>query len=138
MKNSPILRASLAIISIFVTMLAALLELYAGMAWAHRAAYAATQRFGAPGILSLLAAACVITVIELIRGRTWAWWSTLIVAAMVLAFGLFCLVCAFRPITPFEHSEFPFLILTGMVFAVPAAITGVLLNLPAVRRKFLG
>jgi len=109
------------------------------MAWTARwAGEAASSRFGTPAILSFCAAACIITLIELIRGRRWAWWSTLTMAAMVLAFGLFCLVCAFRPLTTFEHSEFPFLLSTGMMFAIPAGITGALLNLPPVRRRFLG
>jgi cytochrome bd-type quinol oxidase subunit 2 len=137
MKKSTTLWAALAVISFFLITLAALLEMYAGMAWAHRAGAATSGRWST-GFLSLLAAACVVTVIEFIRGRAWAWWMTLMLAAMVLAFGLFCLVCAFRPLTPFEHSEFPFLIMAGIVFAVPAAITGALLNLPAVRRRFLG
>jgi len=139
MKQPPSFWVSLALVSLFLAMLAALLELYAGMAWAaHRAGDPMSQRVGTPAILSFLAATCVITVVELIRGRRWAWWSTLTIAAMVLAFGLFCLVCAFRPVTPFEHSEFPFLLRAGTIFALPAAIIGVLLNLPPVRRRYLG
>jgi hypothetical protein len=139
MKNPRAFWASIALISLFVVLLATLLEICAAMAWTARwAGEAARSRFGTPAILSLCAAVCVITLIELIRGRRWAWWSTLTMAAMVLAFGVFCLVCAFRPLTAFEHSEFPFLLSTGIMFALPGGITGALLNLPPVRRRFLG
>ena len=123
-------RFAIAAISLFVLLLAMVLGVYAVRVWRGTAAPFDSVT------LTFVAVACVLTVVYLNRGRLWAWWSALVVAAMVLAFGAFCIFCAVYPTNIFEHAERSFLLLAGLVFGVPAAITGVLLNIPPVRRGF--
>jgi hypothetical protein len=127
---SKVSKLAIAAISLFVLLLALLLAIYAVSFWRSAAAPLDSLT------LTIVAAACIVTVVYLNRGRLWAWWSALVVAAMVLAFGAFCIFCAFYPITIFEQTERSFLLMAGLVFGVPAAITGVLLNIPPVRRGF--
>jgi Kef-type K+ transport system membrane component KefB len=132
-------RASVAIISVFGALLAGLLSFYALFPWTiDRAGLDFARRFGISALMSALAIACIFTVVQFVRGRKWAWWSTQVVAAMILAFGLLCLCSAFSPTNDFERSEADFLLMAGIVFAIPSIITGALLNVPPVRRRFLG
>lgn len=129
---STVSKFAVATISLFVLLLALLLGIYAVSAWAAPGTIAPFSSL----MLTLLAAVCLITVVYLNRGSLWAWWSALVVSAMVLAFGAFCIFCAYYPRTIFEQSERSFLLIAGLVFGVPAALVGVLLNIPPVRRGF--
>ncbi len=126
-------------ISIFGALLAGLLSFYAVFPWmTGRTGFDFARRFAASAAMSLLAVACFFTVVQLIRGKKWAWWSAQVLAAMSLGFGLLCLWYAFFPTNDFERSEAAFLLLAGFVFSIPSIITGTLLNVPPVRRRFLG
>jgi len=136
MSQVGIERAAVAVISLFAAMLAALLSFYALFPWTVGAPdIAVGQRLVLSGSMSVLATAGFFTLVQFIRGRRWAWWIVFIAAAMALAFGMLCLWCAFFPTNYFERSQTAFLLLAGLMFAVPAAITGMLLNLPQVRGR---
>jgi len=138
MSVSGIQRVSVAAISTFGALLAGLLSFYAVFPWViGRPSIDLARRFGISLLMSLLAIACIFTVVQFVRGRKWAWWSVQVLAAMILAFGLLCLWCAFFPINDFERSEAAFLLMAGLIFAIPSVITGTLLNVPPVRRRFL-
>jgi len=136
MSQVGIERAAVAVISLFGALLASLVSFYAVFPWTIGAPNIAVgQRLVLSGAMSALAIAGIFTVMQFVRGKRWAWWTALVVAAMVLAFGVLCLWCAFFPSNYFERSETPFLVLAGLMFAAPAAITGMLLNLPQVRSR---
>lgn len=138
MSQVGIARAAVAVISVFGAILAALLSFYAvfpwTVGWPDNAFW---QRVVLSASMSVLSAAGIFTLVEFVRGKRWAWWIALVVAAMVLAFGMLCLWCAFFPSNYFERSETAFLVAAGLLFAAPAAITGMLLNLPQVLGRFL-
>jgi len=125
-------KIAIAAISLFGLLLALVFAVYAFGVWAVPGTASPLDAV----TLTTVAAACVVMVVYLNRRSIWAWWSALLVAAMVLAFGAFCIFCAFYPSTIFEQSERSFLLTAGIVFGAPAAITGVLLNIPPVRRAF--
>src|SRR5579863_5139711 len=131
-------RASVAAISTFGALLAGLLSFYAVFPWMMSwPSLDFARRFGISALMGFLAIACIFTVLQFIRGKKWAWWSAQVLAAMILAFGLLCLWCAFFPTNDFERAEAEFLLMAGVIFAVPSMITGALLNVPQVRRRFL-
>jgi hypothetical protein len=138
MNQVGIAKAAVAVISIFGALLAALLSFYAVFPWTITGPNTAGwHRAALSGSMSVLSIAGFFTLVQFVRGKRWAWWIVLVVAAMVLAFGMLCLWCAFFPSNYFERSETAFLFLAGLMFAAPAAITGMLLNLPQVHGRFV-
>jgi hypothetical protein len=135
---SRIVNTSVALISFFGFALAALLWLYAVMAWIGNRSYTGVYpRFGAPMLLTSLAVGCFLTTIRLIQGRKWAWWGAIAATVLTAGFGLFCMWAAFYSKDTYIRSEAIFVLLCGFMFVIPAAVTAVLLNLPQVRRTFL-
>jgi len=137
MSRFDIERAAVGMISLFGAMLAALLSYYAVFPWTIDGPdIAFGRRVAVSALMSGLAIAGIFTVVQFVRGKRWAWWSALVTAAMVLAFGMLCLWCAFFPSNYFERSETAFLWHAGLMFAAPAAISGMLLSLPQVCGRF--
>jgi amino acid transporter len=137
MSQVGIERAAVAVVSLFGALLAALLSFYAVFPWTSDGPdLAFGRRLALSALMSGLAIAGIFTVVQFVRGKTWAWFSALVTAAMVLAFGMLCLWCAFFPSNYFERSETAFLLRAGLMFAAPAALTGMLLSLPQVQGRF--
>lgn len=139
---SRIVKLSVALVSFLGFALAVLLSLYAVMAWmmvwiGNKSYTGFYSRLGAPLLLTSLAVGCFLTTIRLTQGKKWAWWGAIAAAALAGGFGLYCMWAAFYSKDDYIKSEVIFVLFCGLAFAIPAAVTAVLLNLPQVRRTFL-
>ena len=134
---SAAVRIAIGVVCFFGFTLAALLFLYAISPWID---YAEIPFFGSRvcdsalfGVAGLLAA---FASVHLIQGKTWAYWTALAVSVITLGLGVLIFVSAFRARDEFARSEAGFGLGISLILTTPAAISGLLLSLPAVRRKF--
>jgi hypothetical protein len=142
---SRIVKTSVAVVSLLGFLLALLLSIYAAFSWivfARNSTYitphpSLLMRLLTPMILTAISLACVLVTVKLIRGRRWAWWGAAFVSVTMFGFGIFVCWTAFHPRDAYQESEGAFVLLSGIMVFVPALVSGVLLNLPTVRRNLL-
>jgi hypothetical protein len=131
-------RIAIGVVCFFGFTLAALLFLYAVNPWMDRreipflgSRIYDTALLGATGLL------CVFVSIRLVHGKTWAWWTAFAVSIITLGLGVLLFVSALHPRDDFARSEAGFGLGIGIILTIPGAISGVLLSLPSVRRRFV-
>jgi pilus assembly protein TadC len=135
---SAVVRIAVGIVSFFGFALAAVLFLYAANPWMERAEIPVlgsriydTAIFGVTGLL------CIFVSIRLIQGKNWAWWTAIAVSIAALGLGVLFFVSALHPRDDFARSEAGFGLGISLILVTPGAISGVLLSLAPVRRRFV-
>jgi hypothetical protein len=115
----------------------ALLLLYAASPWLdHKeipvfgARALDTALFGVAGLIF------VFVTIRLLQGRRWAWRTAFAVSILTLGLGVFVFYSALHPQNDFGRSESGFGIGISIILMTPGLISGALLALPSVRRRF--
>jgi hypothetical protein len=125
-------------LSFFGFAFAALLLFYAVNPWLERteipffgSRIRDTAWFGITALVSVFAT------IRLIQGKRWAWWTAVAVTVVALALAILLIVSVLHPRDEFAASEGGFGFCLALILLIPSVLSGVLLNLPSVRRRFL-
>lgn len=131
-------RVAIGVVSLFGFALAAVLLMYALAPWLDRnvrpfsgSRLRYTVEFG------LTAAVSIFATIRFIQGKKWAWWTAFFVTAVTLASAISLFYLVLHPRDEFAASEGGFGFGLAIMFLIPSVLSGVLLNLPSVRRRFL-
>jgi hypothetical protein len=134
---STVARIAIGVVCFFGFTLAALLFLYAVNPWVdQREIPLFSSRIYDTGLLGAAGLFCVFVSIRLVHGKTWAWWTAFAVSVITLGLGVFVFVSALHPHDDFARSEAGFGLGIGIILTIPGTISGVLLSLPSVRRRF--
>jgi hypothetical protein len=130
-------RIGIALASIFGFAFCGLLILYAVSPWLDQKEIPFFgSRFFDTAIFSTFGLASLFCNLQLLRGKSWAWWSALVVSALILSVALVLLVATLHPKDDFARSEGGFGLFISICLLVPGASTIVLLTLPSVRQRF--
>jgi hypothetical protein len=124
-------------VSFFGFMLCALLIFYAVSPWSdHKEIPFFGSRFRDTALFLILGLFSLSVTVELLRGKRWAWWSTLVVSVLTLSLAVVLLVSTLHPRDDFARLEGGFGLFLSLCLMLPGAVSTVLLTLPTVRQRF--
>jgi hypothetical protein len=130
-------RFATAVVGVIELLLTGLLAFYATDNWLERTARPFLGSKVADSLVFGLATLVMaVVIVNLLKGKKWSWWVSLLGSCVFLCLGLLMLWLTLNPRDAFARSEGGFGVFVTGLLLFPSLLSVVLLNLPTTRRRF--